>query len=172
MPQTIKIKDEREGQKKKNCASLKCFLGKLKQKNIFNEIEYDTLYPSGSAPARVYGTPKIHKFSSNDSCPKLHQIVSSIGNFNYDLACFLCDLLSPLVPNDYACKDTFSFVSQIKYANLSRKFLVSCDATSLFTNVPLQETIDIAINLIVNHTPNLNVSKKTFLFCYITDFYF
>ena len=107
MPQTIKIKDEREGQKNKNCASLKCFLGKLKQKNIFNEIEYDKLYPSGSAPARVYGTPKIHKFSSNDSCPKLHQIVSSIGNFNYNLACFHCDLLSPLVPNDCSSKDTF-----------------------------------------------------------------
>ena len=171
MPQTIKIKDEREGQKNKNCASLKCFLGKLKQKNIFNEIEYDKLYPSGSAPARVYGTPKMHKFSSSDSFPKLHPIVSSIGTFNYNLARFLCDLLSLLVPHDYSCKGTF-FVSQIRNANLSKKFLVSYNVTSLFTNIPLQETIDIAINLIVNHTPNLNVNKKTFLFCYITDFYF
>ena len=37
---------------------------------------------------------------------------SSIGTFNYNLARFLCDLLSPLVPNDYSCRDTFSFVSQ------------------------------------------------------------
>ena len=63
-----------------------CFLRKLKQKNFFNEIEYDKLYPSGSAPARIYGTPKMHKFSSSDSFPKLCQIVSSIGTFNYNLS--------------------------------------------------------------------------------------
>ena len=141
-------------------ASLQRFLRKLKQKNLFNEIEYDKLYPSGSAPARIYGTPKMHKFSSSDSFPKLRPIVSSIGTFNYNLARFLCDLLSPLVPNDYSCKDTFSFVSQIKNANLFKKFLVSYDVTSLFTNIPLHKTIDIAINLIFNHNPNLNITKK------------
>ena len=119
----------------------------------------------------------MHKFSPRDTFPQLYQIASSIGTFNYDLAHFLCDLLSPIVPDDYSCKDTFSFVSQIKNANLSRKFLVSYDVTSLFTNIPLQETIDIAINLILNHSSNLNITKKnlkkTFPFCYITDsFYF
>ena len=104
-------------------ASLQRFLSNLKQKNVFNETEYDKLYPSGSAPARIYGTSKMHKFSSSDSFPKLRPIVSSIGTFNYNLARFLCDLLSPLVPNDYSCKDTFSFVSQIKNANLSKNFL-------------------------------------------------
>ena len=33
------------------------------------KIEYDNLYPSGSLPARIYGTPKKHKFSSSDSFP-------------------------------------------------------------------------------------------------------
>ena len=73
---------------------------------------------------------------------------------------FLCDLRSSLVTNDYSCKDTFSFVSQIKNANLSKKFIVSYDVTSLFTNTPLQETIDIAINLIFNCNPNLNITRK------------
>ena len=114
--------------------------------------------PSDSAPARRHGTPKIHKSSSSDSFPKLRPIVSSIGTFNYNLARFLCDLLSLLVPNDNSCKDTFFFVSQIKNSNLSKKFLVSYDVTSLFTNIPLQETIDIAINLIFNHNPNLNIT--------------
>ena len=58
------------------------------------------------------------------------------------------------------CKDTFSFVSQIKNANFSGKFLVCYDVTSLFTNIPLQETIDIAINLIFNHNTNLNFTKN------------
>ena len=140
----------------------------MKQKTFSNEIEYDKLYPSGSAPARIYVAPKMHKFSSSDSFPKLRPIVLSIGTSNYNLARFLCDLLSPLVPNDYSCKDTFSFVSQIKNANLSTKFLISCDVTSLFINIPLQETIDIAINLISNHIANLNITrkelKKLFLF--------
>ena len=69
-------------------------------------------------------------------------------------------VLSPLVPIDYSCKDTFSFASQIKNANLSKICLVSCNVTSLFTNIPLQETIDIAINFIFNHNPNLNITKK------------
>ena len=103
---------------------LQCFLRKLKQKIFFNEIEYDKLYPSGSAPVRIYSTPKTDKFSSFDSLPKLCPIFSSIGTFNYNLSQFLCDLLSPLVPNDYFCKDTFSLVSQIKNANLAEK--ISC----------------------------------------------
>ena len=141
-------------------ASLQRFLRQLKQKNFFNKNEYDILYPSGSTPACIYSTPKMHKFSSSDSFPNLCLIVSAIGTFNYNLARFLCNLCSPFVPNDYSCKDTFSFVSQIKNANLSKRFLVSYDVTDLFTNISLQETIDIAINLIFNHNPNLSITKK------------
>ena len=118
------------------------------------------MYPSGSAPARIYGTPKMHKFSSSDSFPKLRLIVSCISTFSYNLTRFLCDLLSLLVPNDYSCKDIFSFVSKIKNANLSRKFLFSYNVTSLYTNIPHQETIDIAMNLIFNHNSNLKSLKK------------
>ena len=60
------------------------------------------------------------------------------------------------------------FVSQIKNASFSKKFLISYDVTSLFTNIPLQETIGIAINLFFNHNPHLNITrkelKKLFLF--------
>ena len=66
-------------------ASLQHFLHKLKQKHFFNEIEYDKLYLSGSAPARIYGIPKMHKFSSTDSFPKLRPIISSIATFNHNL---------------------------------------------------------------------------------------
>ena len=118
------------------------------------------MYPFGSAPARIYGRLEMYKISSSDSFPKLCTIFSSIDTFNYSLARFICDPISPLLPNDYFCKDTFSFASQIKNANLSRKFLVSFDVTSLFTNILLQGTIDIAINLIFNHNPNLNIIKK------------
>ena len=64
------------------------------------------MYPSGSALASIYGTPKMHKFFSGDSFAKLHSIVSPTGTFNYNLANFLCDVLSPLVPNGYSYKNT------------------------------------------------------------------
>ena len=109
-----------------------------------------------SAPGHIYGTPKMHKFSSSDTFPKLCLIISSIGNFKYDLACFLCDLLSLIVPDNYSCNDSFSF----NFSNLFGKFLVSYNVTSLFSNIPFQETIYIALNLIFNHNPNLSITKK------------
>ena len=135
----------------------------MKQKNFFNEIKYDKLFPSGSAPACIYGTPKMDKFFISDSFPKLCPIVSSIGTFNYNLARCLCDLLSPLVPNDYSCKDNFSFLIKLRMQIFPKIscFLSYC-VTSVLTNIPLQETIDIAIN------PHLKITrnelKKLFLF--------
>ena len=116
------------------------------------------MYPFGSTHAPIYGTPKMHNFFSSDSFPKLRPIISSIGTSSYNLPRFLWDLLSSLVPNDYTCKDTFSFVSQIKDANLSKNFLVSYNVSSSFTNIPLQKIVDIAINLIFDHNPNLNIT--------------
>ena len=143
----------------------------MKQKSLFNENKYNRLYPSGSAPARIYDTPKMHIFSSTDTFPKLRPVVSSIGTFNNNLAHFICDLLSFLVPNDYSCQDTFSFVSQIKNPNLSRKILISYDVTILFTNVALWEIIDIKTNLILSHNPHLNITKKEVkkLFLFLTS---
>ena len=63
---TSKFEKFNEDPTLKHEASLQRFLSKLKQKNFFNKIEYDKLYASGSAPARTYGTPKMHKFSSSD----------------------------------------------------------------------------------------------------------
>ena len=45
-------------------------------------------------------------------------------------------------------------------ANLCKKVIVSYDVTSLFTNILLSDIIDIAINLIFNHNPNLNSTSK------------
>ena len=124
-----------------------CILGEIQWN------QYDKLYPSGSASAHIYDSP-IYSF------PKLRSIVSSIGTFNYNLVRFLCDIPSTSFLNDYSCKDSFSFVSQIMNANLSKKFLVFYDVASLFTNIQLQETIDIGINLIFNHNLNLNITRK------------
>ena len=68
------------------------------------------MYPCGSAPARICGTPKMHKFFLSDTFLKICLIVSSIGTFNYNRACFLGDLLSSLASHNYSFKNTFTFV--------------------------------------------------------------
>ena len=63
---TFKFEKLNEDPTLKHEASLKRFLRKLKHKNLFNENEFDKLYPSGFTPAHIYGTPKMQTFSSSD----------------------------------------------------------------------------------------------------------
>ena len=58
---TSKFEKFNEDPSLKREASLQRFLRKLKQKNFFNANEYDKLFPSGSAPALIYGTPEMLK---------------------------------------------------------------------------------------------------------------
>ena len=102
-------------------ASLQRFLHQLKQKKIVNETEYDQLHPSVSAPVCFCGTPEMHKLSSSDSFPKPRPVVWSIGTWNYNLARFLCDFISALVPNDYSCKDFFFL--KLKMQTFPKNFL-------------------------------------------------
>ncbi|PIK43036.1 hypothetical protein BSL78_20110 [Apostichopus japonicus] len=78
--QKIKIDPtlRREGQ-------LQRFLRKLKGSRFFPEDTYMNIYPTGSHPARIYGLPKTHKCTNNNSFPTFRPIVSSIGTYNYNL---------------------------------------------------------------------------------------
>ena len=40
------------------------------------------------------------------------------------------------------------------------KFLISFDVESLFTNIPLNETINIAVDLIFKHNPGFSISRS------------
>ena len=43
---------------------------------------------------------------------------------------------------------------------MTDKFLSSFDVTSLFTNIPLSEAIDIVINLIFENSPDIKFTKR------------
>ena len=63
----------REGQ-------LQRFLRKIqKNKNFFTKTDYDSIYPVGSQPSRLYGLPKLHKVKSASDIPPFRPIVSSIN---------------------------------------------------------------------------------------------
>ena len=88
---------------------LQRFLRKLKKDGFLSDNIYNEIYPSGSLPARIYGLPKLHKLSPNHPTLKVRPIVSSISTYNYNLAKYLCSLLSD-VPSTYSSQDLFTFV--------------------------------------------------------------
>ena len=139
---------------------LQRFVRTLKNKGFFTKDQYDKIYPCGSQPARLYGNPKTHKLKSPSDKLTFRPIVSSICAYNYNLAKFLTDMLDPVIPKDYCAKDSFSFSKEIKEVSSSDKSLISYDVCSLFTSIPLNETIDIAVNLIFDNNPNIKITKK------------
>ena len=74
-----------------------------KTKSKFSEQEYKRLYPTGSAPARFYGTAKIHKLKNDRAVDKLpiRPIISNIQTASYQLPKYLAKLLSPLNTSEY-----------------------------------------------------------------------
>ena len=112
---------------------------------------YSKIYPAGSAPGKFYGIAKIHKLLPNDTINELplRPIVSNIGSATCHLSKYLAKLLSPLSKSEYTIKSTKYFVEKIKKEHIPNDhLLVSFDVKSLFTNVPLDETIKIILNRI------------------------
>jgi len=102
----------------------------------------------------MYGLPKIHK----NNAP-LRPIISAIGTYNYKLAKYLVEILTPLLEDScYILKDTFDFVNRVttglqEHNNVK---MTSFDVASLFTNIPTDETIEI----ILDKTHDKSVTRK------------
>ena len=127
---------------------LRNFLLNLKKQNVISDTIYERLAPTGSKPGILYGLPKVHKTNL-----PFRPILSAIGTHSYNLSKFLLSLLSPLLTNRYLLPDTFSFLDELRNSDLDSDnvFMASFDINSLFTNVPLEETIDIIINKAFNN---------------------
>ena len=69
-------------------------------------------------------------------------IVSSINSFNHNLAKYLCNLLQPKIPSIHSTQDTFTFIKELEEVRDYNNFLVSLDISTLFINIPLNETIE------------------------------
>ena len=142
----------REGQ-------LQRFLRKPKNQQFFTKEVYDKIYLSGSKPVSIYGLPKIHKLNVQRNNLSLRSIVSSIDTSNYHLSKFLTDLLHPIIPKSHCTKDSITFCEEIKKVSATNRFLISYDVCSFLTIITLKETIDIAVNLLFDHNPGLNIPK-------------
>ena len=95
----------------------------------------------------------INKKQEVDGFPPFRQILSTLQTPTYNLGKFLVPILDPLTKNEYIVKDSFHFAEEICEQDSSLS-MGSLDVDSLFSDIPLEGTIDIYINHLFenNHT--------------------
>ena len=123
-----------------------------------DETTYWKLFPQGTQPGRLYGNAKVHKPVVN-GVPKFRPILSAIGTSSYKIAKFLVPILKPLETNEYVTKDSFTFAKEVRQMNPILT-MASLDVESLFTNIPLDETIDICCAALFKHKRLVNGMNK------------
>ncbi|XP_066924802.1 uncharacterized protein [Clytia hemisphaerica] len=127
----------------------KC-LDELLESNYLSEDDYKLLNPVGTRPGIMYGLCKVHKDKSNGFIlPPFRPILSTIRTCAYNMAKIFVPLLKEHTMNEYTVKDSFSFANEIVEQNADL-YMVSFDIQSLFTNIPLDETIDICVERVYN----------------------
>ena len=130
------------------------------ERRILPSAITDSVRPTGSRLAHLYGLPKTHKRQL-----AMRPILSATGTYNYALAKWLEAMLKPLSVNEHTITDIFAFTNEIRGVKINPgEILVSYDVSSLFTNVPLDETIDILArktfeNNWFNDTYDLNLTR-------------
>ena len=109
------------------------------KKRIFKE-------PTGDyEPGYLYGNVKTHKPGN-----KLRPIISQVTTPTYETAKQLDNIIKPYIPSKYMLKSRDEFINIIQTTK-PENAPSSLDVESLFTNVPIQETIDIILRNVYNH---------------------
>ena len=100
--------------------------------------EYDQGY--------FYGNPKTHKINN-----PLRPIISQIPTPAYEVAKQINTLIAPYIPTTYSLKSSDEFLEILRVKE-REGILASLDASSLFTNVPVDATIDIILQYVYHHS--------------------
>jgi hypothetical protein len=96
----------------------------------------------------------------------LRPIVSTIPTPTYDLSKIINNIIKPYMPNKYSISSTKEFIAILLGHNNEvpeDKILASLDVESLFTNVPLEEAIDITLKYVYENKeiqPPTDISKE------------
>ena len=130
----------------------------IKSANSLNGgVHFQTIVGEYS-PGYAYGTVKTHK----NNFP-LRPIISQVNTATYKLAKRLNLLLKPFIPGKYLINSVDEFIDILR-AKKPVGILASIDVESLFTNVPIKETIEIILDEVYvkrsNGHPPLQLSKQ------------
>ena len=125
---------------------------------IFKDFkDYEKMRPVSNHRARLYASAKIHKFDNindvNLDQLKFRPIMDQTGTYTYNAAQVMSNYLKPLCTNEYNFKDTLQFPQLLKDLPPLKddEEYVSYDVESLFTNIPLKETINYILEQIYVH---------------------
>ena len=113
---------------------------------------------TSNTPAQLYGTAKTHKFDciSNITVEslKFRPIIAQTGTCMYNAAQVISNYLKPLyTQNEFIIHNTQDFPKMIQNQPplQPNEEYVSYDVESLFTNVPVKETIEYILDEIYKH---------------------
>ena len=137
--------------------ALQAYLLRAKKGNKIRKDVYDRIRPVGATCPVMYGVPKIHRPGN-----ALRPILSMINAPQHELAKWLAELLKPVLEkfSEFNVKDTYDFCQQLDEFQQQERHLIeqsvmcSFDVKSLFTNVSLQETINISTKALY-HDPDI-----------------
>jgi hypothetical protein len=147
----FKIDDRQVDASAKTSKEFACVLTVLKSRRFITEAERRSLSCTNVASPRLYALPKTHK----PNVP-VRPILSMTQTAYERVSKWLAEMLKPVEESftGFCVKDSFSFVENIQDFDASSVSMVSFDVSSLFTNVPVHETVDIITNA-VSENPDL-----------------
>ena len=124
-------------------------------RTCLTDYELQRIRPSGCGIGRLYGSCKVHKKDF-----PVRPIVSMINTPEYELAKYLDGVIKTHIPNKYSISSNTQFLERLQEFDLQEDdYFVSFDVVSLFTNVPLNETITMVANKIfennIGDKPNM-----------------
>ncbi|XP_068227972.1 uncharacterized protein [Palaemon carinicauda] len=103
-------------------------------------------------PGYLYGNVKTHKQGN-----PLRPIISQCPTPKYQLAKKLNTILTPYVPNRHCVSSSAEYLERIKDVR-GEGVIASMDVESLFTNVPVDESIDILADKIYREETNAELN--------------
>ena len=133
---------------------------KKEVKPVIDDLTFSKINKRGGQPAKLYGVAKVHK----PNIP-VRPIIASFDTVNYELGKYLNRFITPVIPKQYTVQKNSDLLTDLRsYKFTDDSILVSFDVESLFTNVPLEETINIAANLVYDKNENKPpFPKNTFI---------
>ena len=89
--------------------------------------------------------------------------MSAIGTYNYDLAKFMVPFLQSLTGIQYTVHSSFSVAKELTSCTSSvYNVMVSFGVVSLFTNIPLDETVNIILDGLFNEADTIGLDNCSF----------
>ena len=140
-----------------NLSKFQNFCRSHRDKFGWSDKEYRDIYPTAADVPKLYGLPKIHQSGNS-----LRPILSMVGAFNHKFAKWLSKALSDeICGSPFMIRGSFSLCDLIGKSELHQAYLVSYDMCSLFTNIPIEETINVIVNKLYPLTPGVKVRYQT-----------